>query len=341
LQQAVDLGPTARPLLQIDRLVVVFVEELRLPLVLFRAGHALTELNRYADANAMYDRYLSQYPQSDKAARVQFLKAFNHQTLGEAEAAMRSYQAVIERPSDPELVYSAEKNIALLLIEIDRESEALEALKALLLQYPDNDLEGKTYLWVAERLLKEERYADVLAVLKSSERLAEAVDQEQLSYFKAEAYRGTDEFRKALAEYDTVLRLKEHGIYSGASYIGKGLCLMAIGEYEWAKFEFDAAIVKNPDDPTITMRARFELARIESILENWEESRKMFMLVAVLYDDPRYTPESLYQAGLLFERANQINEAVNVYQEIVNSYPDSDRSEAVQEKLNQLQINPS
>jgi TolA-binding protein len=305
--------------------------------VLFRLGHAHTEMQQYTEANEVYSRYLTRFPQSDKATQVAFLKAFNHQTLNEADAAIESYQAVIVQGDDPELVYSAYKNIALLYLKNDQEAQALEAFMKLIELYPDNDLEGQTYLWIAERCLNQKRYSDVLAVLDSSEHLRETLDQEKLAYFKAEAYRGTGEFRKALAEYDTVLQLKEHGIYSGASYIGKGLCLMAIKEYEWAKFEFDAAIVKNPDDTTISMRARYELARIESILERWEASRKLFMLVAVLYDDPYYTPESLYQAGLLFEQAGLTQEAVNVYQEIVNKYPQSERAEESQNKLTQIQ----
>ena len=100
-----------------------------------------------------------------------------------------------------------------------------------------------------------------------------------------------------------------------------------------AKAEFEAALLDHADDATITMRARFELGNIEKLKNNLEEAAKFYMVVAVLYEDSFYCPESLYRAGMIFEQLQKKDEALKVYEEITKRYQHSHVFEKAQQRL--------
>jgi TolA-binding protein len=83
--------------------------------------------------------------------------------------------------------------------------------------------------------------------------------------------------------------------------------------------EFQAAMTESPEDNTVTMRARFEIADAQRLKGNLEEAYKTYMLVAILYDNEQYTSEALFQAGEIFTKLGKNDEAKKAYQEVVNS----------------------
>jgi TolA-binding protein len=84
------------------------------------------------------------------------------------------------------------------------------------------------------------------------------------------------------------------------------------------------------------MRARYELAELKKTQGNIDEAIKLYMLVAVLYDDKEYVPLSLKKAGELFEKQGQIQKAVAAYKDIINTYPQSWLVDEVKERLDKI-----
>jgi len=160
-----------------------------------------------------------------------------------------------------------------------------------------------------------------------------------MAYFQAESYREKQNFPEAMTQYDFVLNSGERGQFAAAARIGKGLCLVAQQRYEEAKKEFDSAIAQNSDDPTVMLRARFEIGNLEAARNNPKGAVKFFMLVAALYEDSLYCPQALWKAGQIFEQLGNPKEALNVYQELVQRFSQHELSAPAQERIKVLSAN--
>ena len=161
-------------------------------------------------------------------------------------------------------------------------------------------------------------------------------EQQALTYFKGEAFRGKKDCKKAQELFDAVLASTEKNIYTGASHIAKGLCLMEEGQYDPAVAAFARPLEENAEDHTIIMRARFETARAFEAQKKNEEALRFYLLVTTLYDDEQYCPEALLRAGGIFEQMGKPQEATNTFKEILNRYPDSPLLEAALKRIKSL-----
>ena len=123
--------------------------------------------------------------------------------------------------------------------------------------------------------------------------------------------------------YDEIIKNGQDNPYKGRARLSKGLCLAIGGDQAGAQKELEGVIQDNPEDVFITLHARFELAHIFENQKDYDQAVKLYMMVALLYKDPEYSPKALIQAGAVFQDLNNPKEALNVYQQVLSDYPQS------------------
>ena len=84
------------------------------------------------------------------------------------------------------------------------------------------------------------------------------------------------------------------------------------------------------------MRARFELAGIEHLKGDLEQAYKLYMMVAILYDNNDYCPKALLKAGEIFQTLGKVEEAKKAYREIANKYKRTDFAKEAKDRLKAL-----
>ncbi len=305
--------------------------------VLFRLGLLHSELKNHEKSIAAFGQFIGQFGESEKLEEAHFLLAYNLQLSGDADEALRYYQMISQDKDETKVYYPALKNIAMIYVNKKDDAKAAEVFDRVITEFEKNDLGVETYLWLARHYLTDGKFDNALRVLQKAESRQDFPGvMDEIAYFKAEAHREKLDFEAAIKNYDVVLSATEKDTYRGASHIGKGLCLLEMGDFDKSKAELETAILENPEDNTVTMRAKFELANIERLKGNLEEASKLYMLVAILYRDDRYCPEALFRAGELFEAAEKKAEAIKVYREIVGTYEKSNLFEKAKERIETL-----
>lgn len=78
-------------------------------------------------------------------------------------------------------------------------------------------------------------------------------------------------------------------------------------------------------------RAYFGLAETAEAAGQFDKAARHFMSVAVLYDDPHWTPQSLYRASQLFGKLGKKAEQESTRRELLQRYPDSSFARQLQE----------
>ena len=74
----------------------------------------------------------------------------------------------------------------------------------------------------------------------------------------------------------------------------------------------------------IRMRSYVGIARVLKAEGKHEDAAKYFMSVAVLYDDPAFVPECLYEAGRMFKQLGKPEESAKTLKELAERYPGSE-----------------
>ena len=305
--------------------------------VLYLLGTLYTEKEDRQNAIRILKQYEVEQQGSKRIRDVYFLLAHNFQMKEDLEEALKYYEILRADGNNDELVYPSLKNSALIFSNMKKIDEAAESFERIINDFEKNDLDTDVYIWLAQQRMKQKKYDDVLNILgRSSGSKGAQEKQGIIAYYNAEAYKEKSELEKAIENYDIVISQEGLDEYKGAAHIGKGFSLRELKDLDAAKKEFEAAITENPDDNTITMKARFELASTERLNGNLEQASKMYLLVGVLYDDPKYCSSALYAAGELFEEMGSKKEAVKVYSEVVEKYVDSEFYSKAQERLKAL-----
>ena len=111
-----------------------------------------------------------------------------------------------------------------------------------------------------------------------------------------------------------------------------GLDLQA-GRSAQAAERFAAAAEAAAGDDAVDLRARayFGLGESAEALGQADKAARHFLSVAVLFDDPEWTPHGLFRAGQLFGQAGKKAEQKSAWKELRERYPDSSFARQVEE----------
>ncbi len=332
-----ELGNLQTAVAHSEMYLLTFPKDKRTEKVLFHLGGLYSAAKRHGMAVDILKRYEKEHSNSKRIEDVYFLLAYNLQLAEQPDEALTYYEKITPQENDTKRYYSSLKNRGLIYLNQKKDDEAIKIFDKIITDFDKADLDINTYLWITDVYLGEKQFDDVLRILGKVNQGEQSEDViMQIAYLRAEAYKGLMQYADAVEYYDIVLSSSEVGIKGGAAHIGKGESLIKMNELDKARQEFDAALLDYAEDTTIAMRARFEIANVEHMKGNPEEATKYYMLVAVLYGDEYYCPESLFRAGEIFEQLQKNDEALKVFTEILSMYEKSHVAEQAKGKVKSL-----
>lgn len=313
-----------------------FNQSKRAEQVLFQMGKLYSKRDDYDQSVKVFKKFIDQYKGSKRIREAYFFLAYNLRRSDNLDDAMGYYQNVTGEGFKDELSYSALRDMAVIYFNQGKEDAAARVFDKIITEFDNQDIKLKVYLWLSKYYLDRERFKELLKVLVKIDKNGQANQRSDVGYFKAEAYRGLGDFKGAVPYYNNVLSLGVQREFFAASLIGKGICLIELRQFPEAKGTLNTALLKFPEDNTVAMRTRFELARLEEVKGDFTASSKLYMLVAILYQDVQYCPKALFKAAQIFEKLNEPQRAKKAYREIISNYPDSQEYNQAQSNVQRL-----
>ncbi len=279
--------------------------------------------NHVQDAVKLLQGYLAGSQAVEEPNSANFLLGFFEQLSGNSDQALLDYLKVDPQKEDGKFYFGALKNMAIIYLTQKKEDQARTFFERLISQTGQNDLQIKTYIWVCNEYLKDQKFNDVLRVAQLAEKNFPGQDTAEIKYFEAEAQRGLGACDEANKDYTAVFASGKKDQYTGSAHIGYGLCLAKSNKLDEAKAEFQKSLDENADDYTITAHARFEMANLNAVQGNFDDAVKFYLLIATIYDDDYYCSESLLRAAGIFEQLKRKDDALKLYAEILDKYKNS------------------
>ena len=322
-------------------------------------------------ALADWDTLLARKPDAPAAAEARLQKALVLIELKKEKDAMESLDEIVKDPSGGAPVALAHYWRGVLLAEKSQWPEAESALRASLAATPDAQTSALARLRLAVVLQRQDRMDEaadqIVPLLDQPQLVAEnpaLVEWAVRRHFDQGQYDRSLQAATALAKHATEPAWRQIGWHwAGSSQAQLGddqdalacyeravaekaqtregaesqllLAGLELKEGRFAKAEerYAAAALSASGDDSADLRARayFGLGETAEAAGQVERAARHFMSVAVLFDDPEWTPHALFRAGKLFGQAGKKAEQESAWKELRERYPDSSFARQVEE----------
>jgi len=294
----------------------------------------LIELKKPKDALALLDALVADAPAGASIAAAQYWRGVllaEQEKWSAAEAALRACLAAAPEPQTASL---ARLRLAVALQRLQRLDEAADQLAPLLAQ-PDMVADNPALIeWLIRRSFEQGDDARALEAATALAQHAREASWRQIGWHwvgTSQAQLGHE--KEAVASYRKAVAEPAHTREGTEAQLLLAELELKNGALEKAEAAFTAAGEAAAGEDTLDLRARayFGLAETAEAAGQFDKAARHFMSVAVLYDDPQWTPQSLYRASQLFGKLGKKAEQESTRRELLQRYPDSSFARQLQE----------
>ncbi len=310
----------------VEKLIRERPQSPRLDIAYYKLGVAATGLGRHGHAAFSFKKVTDDFPSSKLYVEALYGTAVSLENARKLEEAIPLYEKLLRDHPEHALSKEVLPRLGYLYIQNQDPGKALTHYEELIFKRTEVPLETDGVFWLIQYLLDQGLYDRLDRILDAlGVRFPEKDLKHETLFFKAERAMGLKDYASAKSFYSQALQASPNsdGRYVPHAYLGLGTAQAALAENEEATKNFSEAL-RYDNEVKVAMRARFELANLRLGSKDYEASAKDFMLVAILYDDPKYTPPALYKAGECFLSIGKKEDAEKAFLELKTKYPSSD-----------------
>ena len=128
------------------------------------------------------------------------------------------------------------------------------------------------------------------------------------------------EWPAAVTSYEKYRQLKPDAKDATVVLLALGRAQLGAQNFDAAKKLGEQALLQEPEGPH-SAASRMLLGETAFATQNYPEAARMFGTLAVLFDDPKITPQALSRAADAFEKAGDAKSAADQRQKLKDKYP--------------------
>jgi TolA-binding protein len=306
-------------------------------------GWALVDAEKSSEADKVFSRLLTEFPESHHAADARF-------NLAESANQAKKYAEVVKllepltaegASTPPRLIQSALYRLGRTQAETKNWAPSAKALDRLLTEFPETSFLREAKLLRAEVALEQDdpqtadtiltALADLPADPKAPEGFALAVRRRKIQTLLG--LKKWDEVVKAAESYKA--EAAKDPLLSEVEY-ARGRALQQLGRMDDARAAYQA-VVDARKGADLVARAQFMIGETYYHQENYHEAIRQYLKVDILYDAPPWQAASLLETGKAYERLAQWTDAAESYERLRAKFPSDPSAEKAKERLQAIQ----
>jgi TolA-binding protein len=128
------------------------------------------------------------------------------------------------------------------------------------------------------------------------------------------------EWPAAVSSYEKYRQLKPDAKDATVVLLALGRAQLGAQNFDAAKKLGEQALLQEPEGPR-SAAARMLLGETAYATQNYPEAARMFATLAVLFDDPKITPQAMSRTADAFEKSGDANSAADWRQKLKDKYP--------------------
>lgn len=289
-------------------------------------GLVLIEMKKPSAAMKVLDDLLEEQPRGPQTARALYWRGVLLAGEEKWEPAETAFRGSLTAGPDDLTASLARLRLAVVLQRQGRMDEAADQIEPLLADGRQTAENPALVEWLIRRRFDQERHEESLAAARVLAEHAREASWQQIGWYWAGVNQSVLGDEEAAIRYYEQAVAQEAATREGAEarLLLAGLELKA-GRHEQAAERYAAAAETATGDQTLDLRARayFGLGEAAEAAGRYDQAARHFMSVAVLFDDPEWTPHSLFRAGEMFRRAGKEARQASAWAELKTRFPDS------------------
>jgi TolA-binding protein len=297
---------------------------------------SLYQLRRFNDYQAGARAFVERYPTHDLSVTVLYQLAELFEADKRPQQALDTYRQVLDRFGQSDLaesarlrrgeIFAAQGNWAAALLEYQQAGAMAKS-----------DVVRIDALYGVARAQHELKRYDAAADAYRRVALELPENRFTVASLQGLARVLTDAGRKAEARqaWETLLTRGPREATAAEARVELGLLLLSDGEHRRALEQFQQAVSRAT--PEVAARAQYEIGQTYTAQKNYQQGTLELLKVAYLYpQQQRWVQRALFQAAANYEQERKWQEALAIYQKIVNEVPGGEPREQAAQKIEQL-----
>lgn len=301
----------------------------------------------YDQALSYYDSVATKWPNTTAGFLALYYKSSIYADLKQWHKTIQLLNELIDRFPDRDEIPNIMLTLGNVYLDgLNNTSKALSIFEKILKKYPDNKIIGFVHFAKARAFLKEKRFEKgrkllrwVIQQFSRNESLCAAA---QLAI--ATSYEIQGDWERALVEYRWVQEkypLTFEGFfvptYIAERYRSKGLKELANNAYEEAIKHYTKLIKKYPKS-RLAETAQEYIVYCLMAQEKWEKATQAAISLRRIQPGSRSEISSYLFLGQIYERLNDFEEAIKIYEKFSEAYPDHPMTAQIKEKIKKLRL---
>jgi TolA-binding protein len=290
---------------------------------LYQKALGLVHLKQDDSAAAALAELLNRFPKSRYAPEARYWSGMLHDAAGRADEAAAEYRAALAGGLAGELGFKTQFRLAVTLQKLEKPAESAALLDALVAGGKTADCPPELIEWLALHHLDRSEHKAAAAAAQAGLATAEGAKRPMLWLALARARRGLQEYAAADEAYGKAMAGEGRPAIEAALETGEmSLDARALRQ---AATAFDKAAAMAADDRYLPLRAAAYAGKAKALRADGrnEEAAKLFMSVAILFDDGSLVPACLLEAERAFRLAGRKDDAAKAADELRRRYPNS------------------
>ncbi len=260
-------------------------------------GDALAAFGNYAEAVTAYEAAYTA-PQLDDPAYLQIKVGKTYAAMGDYENALRKYMAIYEATSNDYTKAQMNLLAGQAYLALDLPEQAYARFQDSVNNYP----------------LSYDSYSALVALVDAGQPVDD-YNRGVVDYYAGQYGVAIDAFNRYIANNP------EH---DGSVLHYKALCQRAIGDYEEAIATWDT-LIENYRDNRFWASAWDEKSYTQWVyLDQYPQAAETLLAFVRQRPAAAEAPTFLYEAGRIYERNNQLQEAANTWARLIDEYPSAE-----------------
>lgn len=201
---------------------------------------------------------------------------------------------------------------------------------------PEGPLAADAAFMGAECLFKQEKFAEALAAYEKVKDLSSKDFQALRLLHAGQAAGQLKQWPQAVEWLSRATRQFPDAPTAAEALYELGFAQQNLGKAQEAIALYEQVIAKT--DREVAARAQFMIGELQFAGKKHADAVKSYFKVLYGYSFPQWQADAAYEAGRCFEVLGQKSQAANVYRELLEKFPASDRVRQAKERLEELKV---
>lgn len=305
--------------------------------VIYQWAWAEKLAGRENESVTLFKRLADNYPNSAFTPEAKYHVASDYYNKGRYDWAAALYHDSYQKSQSTELKEKAIHRLGWCYFKLGQYENAAKTFSAQRANFPQGILVSDAAFMQAESIFRSDNYREALNIYETLPPL-DTKEYEVLRLFHAgQAAARTGQLEKALKYFGQLQQQFSDAPEAAQASLEVGMLYYDQGNYDAAWKHFQEVLERaDAVSGETTARAQFMIGEIQMQKKQYEDAVKSFFRVAYGYQSPQWQAAALYEAARCFESLQKFAQAAKLYQELIDTFPKSDRIADAKAKLEVL-----